>query len=1805
MRFRITLLSILILAATTVAQTNISGTITSDSTLAIGGSPYTITGNLTINNGVTLTVDPNVVVKINSGPRVYVYGSLVATSATFTSSAATPAKGDWGNIQVGNYSKRGSAVFKQCQILYGGAFDATSIYVYNGTVTLNQTDVANSKNDGVTIRYDYNDTLHVTNGSSIYNCDRYGISSSGGSIYIENSTISNCSSVGLLVNSSSSVGLKNATIQTCDWPIRYDGSASVVFKQSNNFTGNTHDGILMQSNGYDSMVWDTVAVPYVLRSDFTINNNKTLTIAPTNVVKSMGGHLYVNGNINAVGTASDSIYFTSYKNDNLMGDTNGDGSTSSPNSKDWFGIHFRDQSNDFTNNLKYCKISFAGRGNVGAVVTDNASPTIENCSIANSYYGAMFIGLSNPTFSNNVIGSSEMVPVALSFEANPTFTDNAFSSSDNEYDAIGILGGTLRGDATLSIRNFTGIVNVTYLLLGTVTVPSGMTLTIDDGIVIKSYDYYHRLIIQGKLDASASESEPIVFTSVKDDGYGNPFDTNKDGTVSVPGIGNWGGIAFENGSDPTSVLNNCIIQFATLPYYGYSINGVRLAPSALTLINSSPTISNCTFKDVNYGIQAFASSNPTISNCKFQNSTYTPILMSVSADPTFSGNTFTNAGLTALGITYEHLPLSGTIKRRDVAGFDNITYVLMGDLFINSGVNVTVDPTVVIKMWQGSGIYVEGGFKADGGAVGEEIVFTSIKDDNYGNPGDTNGDGNASSPKYNDWETINYKETSDDAFSLLNRVIIVFGGAGSNGGVTYNDAAAPVSNLTISDSFYGIKCAGSSTPNISSTAIQNCHSDPIAMSLKSDPTFSDITFTANGSSGIKILEGTLSSDATLAQRSIAGFANIAYIIDQLTISSNAVLTINPGVVLKFYTWYNGIEVNGGLIAEGTSSEKIVFTSIKDDSNGGDTNNDGNTSVPNKGDWRGIWYKSSTLDTVNSLKYSDIRYGGSSGWIYYYEAGAIRIYSANLKMDECTIEQSPSSGIGIYGSASPVISNCAINNISFTPVTLSMFSTPIFTNNVAQNIGLMAIGVKPENYSIDATIPIRDFSGFTNITYYLYGTSTVNSGTKITIPSGLVFKGGSIDVKGALTINGTDTDPVIFTHVNDDAYGNPMDTNDDGSASFPSVNGSRIKFYDVSDDANSTLNNAIFRFSNVAIILDQASPTLTNLTFNKDNWGLYLQGVSNPILLTSVFDDLKYAPFRTSLVSYPASVGGNVITGSTYKAIGVLEESLVQDVVLPKRNFAGIINIPYVFGNYTVASNAILTINPGVILKFFPGRKLTVRKGLQAIGNFGADNTIVFTDIRDDFYGGDTNSDSTDTTPWNSSVGWEGISFEEESLDPLCVIDYAVVQYAGHYYWGNHGAIVTNNSSPTISNSTFKHNYSTLVAKGASNPTINYCDIYQNSGLGINNVNKSFVIDAKNNWWGNDSGPTHSGNPGGTGAEVTDAVDYNPWLGAGASNPIMGDVSLNGRVQAFDASKVLKHVVNPSGPDALSPLQQSVADVSTTGGISAYDASLILQYSVGLITSFPAEVGSAPVSQLPKVDAKTKQYLALQKVNNVNLSFGGAIVNLGEEFSIPVEISNTNGVTALQIAININTALYSVKDVSLEDNFSDYNINYAFNEDTEKLIIAIAGTKTMELEGDLLTLNLVANDDIRGNVDEEIEIEKFLANEKDLTKNVFSESIDFVGKPTTYGLSQNYPNPFNPSTIISYQIPDDGVNVKLVIYNIKGEVVSTLVNTSQNAGRYKVTWNATNNYGGRVSTGVYIYRITAGHYSATKKLMVLK
>jgi len=93
-------------------------------------------------------------------------------------------------------------------------------------------------------------------------------------------------------------------------------------------------------------------------------------------------------------------------------------------------------------------------------------------------------------------------------------------------------------------------------------------------------------------------------------------------------------------------------------------------------------------------------------------------------------------------------------------------------------------------------------------------------------------------------------------------------------------------------------------------------------------------------------------------------------------------------------------------------------------------------------------------------------------------------------------------------------------------------------------------------------------------------------------------------------------------------------------------------------------------------------------------------------------------------------------------------------------------------------------------------------------------------------------------------------------------------------------------------------------------------------------------------------------------------------------------------------------------------------------------------------------------------------------------------------------------------------------------------------------------------------------------------------------------------PQRFALEQNFPNPFNPSTTIRYELPEEAM-VNVTIYDMMGRQVSKLVSSRQTAGYRSTQWNATNNKGQPVSAGVYLYRIEAGDYRQTKKMILLK
>jgi hypothetical protein len=104
--------------------------------------------------------------------------------------------------------------------------------------------------------------------------------------------------------------------------------------------------------------------------------------------------------------------------------------------------------------------------------------------------------------------------------------------------------------------------------------------------------------------------------------------------------------------------------------------------------------------------------------------------------------------------------------------------------------------------------------------------------------------------------------------------------------------------------------------------------------------------------------------------------------------------------------------------------------------------------------------------------------------------------------------------------------------------------------------------------------------------------------------------------------------------------------------------------------------------------------------------------------------------------------------------------------------------------------------------------------------------------------------------------------------------------------------------------------------------------------------------------------------------------------------------------------------------------------------------------------------------------------------------------------------------------------------------------------------------------------------------------------------VWNRREDQESRPATFTLEQNYPNPFNPSTTISYKL-DKPANVRLVVYDVAGRLINTFLNEFQNEGRYSVQWNAGDDRGSKLASGMYFAQLQVGGQVAIKKMILTK
>jgi len=271
--------------------------------------------------------------------------------------------------------------------------------------------------------------------------------------------------------------------------------------------------------------------------------------------------------------------------------------------------------------------------------------------------------------------------------------------------------------------------------------------------------------------------------------------------------------------------------------------------------------------------------------------------------------------------------------------------------------------------------------------------------------------------------------------------------------------------------------------------------------------------------------------------------------------------------------------------------------------------------------------------------------------------------------------------------------------------------------------------------------------------------------------------------------------------------------------------------------------------------------------------------------------------------------------------------------------------------------------------------------------------------------------------------------------------------------------------------------------------------------------------------------------------------------------VYGDVTGDEIVDAFDAANVLQFTVGMDPVGAALPWTWELVagDVDGNGDPEAYDAALILQYAVGMITVFPVEVRSDVV----KAD---------------------------------VTMSSENGELVFTTAGDLYG--FSVMTESELITFGEPVVEYLAAANGNAVALANADA----IEGDFLRIPYELNAEMGEIV--------FTMTSNGISSEHTYNVEDLESAPVVNAVLGNYPNPFNPSTEINYAVKAEA-SVMIAIYNVKGQLVKSLVNEVVGMGTHSVEWSGSDNNNRPVSSGVYFYMVQIGSDNFTNKMIMLK
>lgn len=285
---------------------------------------------------------------------------------------------------------------------------------------------------------------------------------------------------------------------------------------------------------------------------------------------------------------------------------------------------------------------------------------------------------------------------------------------------------------------------------------------------------------------------------------------------------------------------------------------------------------------------------------------------------------------------------------------------------------------------------------------------------------------------------------------------------------------------------------------------------------------------------------------------------------------------------------------------------------------------------------------------------------------------------------------------------------------------------------------------------------------------------------------------------------------------------------------------------------------------------------------------------------------------------------------------------------------------------------------------------------------------------------------------------------------------------------------------------------------------------------------------------------------------------------GPQNVLTGDINLNGiPYESGDVVLFVNHLTYPS-LFPFSPVQREASDVNADG-IPETVADLV--YLINIVN------GSIPPP--PRIDPNLGSIILTMLPDHGRTIFtADSPVDMG---AILIKISHLPGFSLTPI----NNSAFTL----------------AYNDDGQVLTVLAYLPNGGKIDAG--RVNLFTLEGATG----EIAIEEISAS--DAIGNLINIGYRFSAPiPETYELAQNYPNPFNATTQISFGLPE-AADVRLDVYNITGQIISTIINGRYVAGRYNIIWNGLDGSGRSIASGVYFYRLNAGSDVKTMKMTLLK